>query len=100
MEGTWGRAKCTNLHLGTPVSCHLQPDTDVQEIKTYQTILVSRHVDTDDLLKTEVPDKVGVDEWCNETSRGGIDYRLSVGTQLETGCRLLTVNWAVDVALN
>jgi hypothetical protein len=38
-----------------------------------ETILVAGNVDRDDLLKTEVPDEVRVDERCNETTGCGID---------------------------
>ena len=38
-----------------------------------QTVLVARNVDRDDLLETEVPDEVRVDEGCNETTGCGID---------------------------
>ena len=45
--------------------------------KSYQTILVARNVDADHLLQTEVPNKLGVDEWCNKASRSGVDCVLS-----------------------
>lgn len=38
-----------------------------------ETILVARNVDRDDLLETEVPDEIGVDEGSNETTGCGID---------------------------
>lgn len=38
-----------------------------------ETILVAGNVDRNDLLKTEVPDEVRVDERCNETTGCGID---------------------------
>jgi len=41
-----------------------------------KTVLVARHVDGDDLLKTEVPDKIGVDKRCNKTTRSGINYEM------------------------
>lgn len=41
-----------------------------------ETVLVARDVDGDDLFETEVPDKVRVDEWCNEATRCGIDCGL------------------------
>lgn len=41
--------------------------------KTYQTVLVTRDVDGNDLLKTEVPDEVGGDERSNETAGSSVD---------------------------
>jgi hypothetical protein len=38
-----------------------------------KTVLVARDVDGDDLLETEVPDEIGVDERCNEATRCGIN---------------------------
>jgi hypothetical protein len=39
-----------------------------------EAILVTRDVDGDNLFETEVPDKIGVDEGCNEATRCGVNY--------------------------
>ena len=49
-------------------------------LSTYQTILVSRDIDGDNLLKTEVPLEIRLDERYNKSTRGGVDVDRAVDT--------------------
>ena len=52
-------------------------------IEAYQTILVSRHVDADHLLETEVPLQIRLDEGGNEASTRSVDVNRAINVLLD-----------------
>lgn len=59
----------------------ISPDTP-SHTRIYKSVLVSRHVDRDDLLQSEIPNEIWIDEWRYKSSRSSINVDRAVNVAL------------------